>query len=169
MGGMPALGAFVMPEGELMQHRQALTATSSPAAREMARLRAASSNSRMSEPAHNPSWLVRCVHHLMQNEQRHFPAAGKCQCAPIPLRKVFHATGPGVHTKQALFFTIACHRRACPREHISIVLRAGISDLVNCKLERTPISMESTCRGALAAFISLLPASSTIWHTFFLL
>ena len=42
MGARPALGSFSMNEAELMQHRKALTATASPAAQDIARLRSGS-------------------------------------------------------------------------------------------------------------------------------
>ncbi|EIE20286.1 hypothetical protein COCSUDRAFT_67565 [Coccomyxa subellipsoidea C-169] len=63
MGGQPVLGgAFLLPEGELLQRRQQLASTSSPAAQEMARLRATSLDSRMApapSPMQSPPWLMR--------------------------------------------------------------------------------------------------------------
>lgn len=65
MGGQPVLGgAFLLPEGELLQRRQQLASTSSPAAQEMARLRATSLDSRMApapSPMQSPPWLVRAT------------------------------------------------------------------------------------------------------------
>ena len=73
MGGQPVLGgAFMLPEGELLQRRQNLASTSSPAAREMAKLRATSLDSRAA-PGPScmqiPPWLVRNMSPAMHCER----------------------------------------------------------------------------------------------------
>lgn len=71
MGGQPVLGgAFMLPESQLLQHRQRLASTSSPAAREMARLRATSVDSRSPTPStsmQSPPWLMHTEQRNGQN------------------------------------------------------------------------------------------------------
>lgn len=65
MGGVPALGSFSMGESELLQHRRALTATASPAAQEVARLRNGAASPDTTPPVGagaqtqgSPLWMV---------------------------------------------------------------------------------------------------------------
>lgn len=68
MGGFPVLGGLMASESELLQLRQKLSSTSSPAAREMAHLRATSLDSRLAPAAPSQQiapWLVRTQHFIV--------------------------------------------------------------------------------------------------------